>query len=808
MLVLPLTLSAGGSILSFEMEITGMNRSKARAEVYRIVGRENSQDRAEKHRTIAYVYTDEVGNPLYRVVRRERGTGTIRQKTFHIERYESGHWQNGLGTVRRVPYRLKKLVTTNFVLIVEGEKACETLRKRLKVFATTNPMGAGKWLPEYAQHFRGKHVTIIPDNDQPGRSHALKIAESLLSVAASISITELPNVAEKGDVTDWQRAGGTREQLRTLIENAPVLKKAGLEALRRRWSLDNSHVAPQSFPFRVSDKGVFWLEGKDGPARLAAPVVVIAQTRDAEGNNWGRLLRWPDAEGREHRWPMPMELLASDATAPRARLLADGLPYITTNARLRERFAEYLQTAPVEDRVLCIARVGWHGKAFALPDRTIAPEGTETVLFQTPFESAHHWGTKGTADEWREQVGELCCGNSRLILAVSCGFAGPLLSLIGAESGGIHFCGPTSTGKSTALIVGGSVCGGGGRTGFVQPWRTTVNGLEAIAEAHNDGTLFLDELSQVDPREAAETAYLLGNGQGKVRMTRSITVRRRLTWNLIYVSAGETTLAEHAASAGKRTRGGADVRLLNVESDAGAGMGLFEDLHGAASPGEFAHRLKGAALNFYGTVFESFLRSLVRNRKFAKSLVLQKQTTLQDCVVDNASGEVRRAAERFGLIGAAGELATRWGLTGWEENEAIRAAKRAFRQWMVSRGGAGNADADAGVRAVRAFILTHGTSRFEKIRSGHGGSGDVVRDRAGFVRLDQESGKPSEFYIFPETFRGEICKGYSHGLVLKELEARGYLHRKPPDMTVKPYFPGVGRPRVFCVLAEILEGND
>ena len=81
-------------------------------------------------------------------------------------------------------------------------------------------------------------------------------------------------------------------------------------------------------------------------------------------------------------------------------------------------------------------------------------------------------------------------------------------------------------------MVGGSVCGGGGKTGFAQTWRTTINGLEATAEAHNDGTLFLDELAQVDPRDAAETAYLLANGQGKARMTRSISARRKLIVDL------------------------------------------------------------------------------------------------------------------------------------------------------------------------------------------------------------------------------------------------------------------------------------
>jgi putative DNA primase/helicase len=108
-----------------------------------------------------------------------------------------------------------------------------------------------------------------------------------------------------------------------------------------------------------------------------------------------------------------------------------------------------------------------------------------------------------------------------LLLAASCGFAGPLLVLAGAESGGVHLFGGTSTGKSTALFIGASVCGGGG-SGFVQSWRSTLNGLEAIAEGHNDATLFLDELAQVDAKEAADTAYMLGNGQGKNRMSKGI----------------------------------------------------------------------------------------------------------------------------------------------------------------------------------------------------------------------------------------------------------------------------------------------
>jgi putative DNA primase/helicase len=39
------------------------------------------------------------------------------------------------------------------------------------------------------------------------------VAGALLAVAASVRILELPGLPEKGDGTDWVRAGGTSEQL-------------------------------------------------------------------------------------------------------------------------------------------------------------------------------------------------------------------------------------------------------------------------------------------------------------------------------------------------------------------------------------------------------------------------------------------------------------------------------------------------------------------------------------------------------------------------------------------------------------------
>jgi len=540
---------------------------------------------------------------------------------------------------------------------------------------------------------------------------------------------------------------------------------------------------------------------------LAARVDVIGKTRDPNGENWGRLLEWRDDEGRKHQWAMPMEALASDLVVVRARLLSEGLPFISPNARRRELFTEYLQTALATDLVRAVSRVGWHEQTYVFPDDAIGPPDSERVLYQSPHQGVHYWNTKGTAEQWRELVGRLCVGNSRLVLAVSAAFAGPLLRLAGAESGGIHFYGTTSTGKSTALIVGGSVLGGGGQAGFVQTWRTTINGLEAIAAAHNDGTLFLDELAQVDPGQAAETAaYLLGNGQGKGRMTRNIGARSRLTWTLLYVSAGEQTLSDHVAELGKKARGGAEIRLLNIQADAGAEMGLFEELHGELSPDAFSRTIKDAAKDRYGAPFREFLSVLATKLAEVPADLRRASNAFQHFVPVRASGEVRRAAHRFALIGAAGELATEWGLTGWPQGESLETARRCFAEWLANRGTAGSSDLELAIQGVREFLERNGAARFQPMSTAEQESKFPIRDRAGFRRENPQTGE-TEYLIFPDVFRGEVCSGSDHKAVLKAMDARGFLTRDGQHLTFKPRLPELGLVRVYAVRASIL-GNE
>src|SRR5206468_9895549 len=207
-------------------------------------------------------------------------------------------------------------------------------------------------------------------------------------------------------------------------------------------------------------------------------------------------------------------------------------------------------------------------------------------------------------EEWRQYVAALCPGNSRLVLAVSMGFAATLLEFTGQESSGINLVGDSSTGKTTVLRVSASVFGG---PDYMHRWRATTNGLEAVAASHNDTLLPLDELAQVDPREAGEIAYLLANGSGKARASRSGGARRPASWRLLFLSAGEIGLAQHMREGGKTVKAGQEVRLVEIPADAGAGFGVFEDLHGYESGAALAKAITDGASRFYGTALTAFL---------------------------------------------------------------------------------------------------------------------------------------------------------------------------------------------------------
>lgn len=167
---------------------------------------------------VTYDYLDENGKLLFQVVR-------MRPKSFRQRQPgKNGEWVWNLKGARRLLYHLPDLIATptdQWIFLCEGEKDADRL-KSLGLTATTNPQGAGKWLPEYTEMLRGKKVVILPDNDPAGESHLNRIVPALTPVTADIRVLRLPGLPPKGDVSDWLDKGGTVEQLMQLVESASI----------------------------------------------------------------------------------------------------------------------------------------------------------------------------------------------------------------------------------------------------------------------------------------------------------------------------------------------------------------------------------------------------------------------------------------------------------------------------------------------------------------------------------------------------------------------------------------------------------
>lgn len=166
---------------------------------------------------VTYNYVDLAGRP-YQTVRYEPKDFRQRQGD------EQGGWVWNLQGIKLNLYRRTELDAADPaepVLYAEGEKDADAARA-CGFVATAHAMGAGKFRDDYREALAGRHVVLIEDNDDAGRAHATKGAVLFHGAAASVRILRLPNLPDKGDLSDWLAAGGTAEELRALIKQTPV----------------------------------------------------------------------------------------------------------------------------------------------------------------------------------------------------------------------------------------------------------------------------------------------------------------------------------------------------------------------------------------------------------------------------------------------------------------------------------------------------------------------------------------------------------------------------------------------------------
>ena len=771
------------------------------------------------------------------------------------KRFLAGGRKSGLWHV------IGSIAGADVLLLAEGYATAASLHE-----ATTRPVAvafdAGN-LVHVAKELRTLHpalpLLICGDDDQathartgknPGRDKAATAARAVDGDGA-VGRTVFPEglSAEQSDFNDLAAIAGAdavRQQIERAVQEIRALVpgqdvKPGAGALKpvtegqgggngadgpgapSGGDGDGDDAGPPEWDaFNVDANGV-WHTARDAegnskkPQWLCTRLDVTARTRADDANGWGYLLQFSDPDRNAKTWAMPSAMLSGDGSEWAGRLRDMGLR-MAPGTQPRNLIAKYIDTRNPPDRVTCTDRVGWHGSVFVLPSGSIGTAAGRRFVFQSESGMEDSFRRSGDLADWQANVGALCVGNSRLAFSVCCALAGAMLRPAGMEGGGFHLRGNSSIGKTTGLKVAASVWG---RSSYMQRWRSTDNALETTAVQHCDGLLILDEIGQIDGRVLGECAYMLANGQEKGRATRSGLSRRKRTWLNLFLSSGEISMADHMAEAGKRTRAGQEVRMLDVPLDAGRSMGGIEELHGREGPAQLAEEIGKAAARHYGTAGRAWLEWAAANHSVLPASLQQLiETYLDQLVPESASQQVRRAGNRFALVAAAGELATQAGITGWTTGESLRAVLQCFNAWLAARGHLDNGE-DAGMlHQVRQFLELNGEGRFTWWHRAMDDHTPKTLNRAGFRRLIGSDGKPIksdsdhqreygermstadgeeaqvEFIVLREAFVREVCKGFDADAVAKLLQRRGHLKHDAGRLTSKPRLPGMGN--VWC----------
>jgi uncharacterized protein (DUF927 family) len=677
-----------------------------------------------------------------------------------------------------------------------------------------NGSGAAKhtdWEPLF-----GRETLIWPDNDSSGETFANDVATMLSAQGPSMKVFRMPvptvrPVIENGgprlepgftapkgwDAADAVAEGWTAGHLELFLESEPPSKIAC------EYEVDS---------FVVNDEGVHQRrENRDGDpflVKVSSRIDVIAQSRRLTDPEWGYLLAIRNPDGETVEWCMPRSLMAKQT-----ELLAELLKRGASLQRADAVCAYFLATDSAE-RILTVDQPGWHkdgsGKwAFVLPHQTFSEPGMGRILMEG-IGAIKGFAANGSFIAWNDQIGVLCKGNSRLVFAVSAALVGPTLNLLDAEGGGFHLYGQSSIGKSTATSLAASVWGS---TEFVEQWRTTDNALEAKAALHNDTLLVLDEVNQASSEVLGDVAYMLGNGTGKARADRSGEAKAIHRFRLVCLSNGEESLKLKLQSDDVNFMAGQEVRLPSIAADAGKGWGLFEDLHGHSNAQSLAMHLKEQVGKVYGSLGPAWIRYLLeasRTRKFRERVTASRSEFVTRFVPVGSSAQVIRVAQRFGLVAAVGEEAIRAGLLPWPEGEATAGAKTCFLSWIEDRGGVESQESQRYLAHMRRFIAQYGESRFspwEQQNSDDPDTQSKTINRVGWRRLNDQD--QFEYYIIPEAYRSEVCRGLDPKMMTRFLRQRELLKLGPGEKsTVNVRVPGYPAAKMYWIKASILDGGE
>lgn len=182
----------------------------------------------------------------------------------------------------------------------------------------------------------------------------------------------------------------------------------------------------------------------------------------------------------------------------------------------------------------------------------------------------------GTWDGWCAAVAKVAAF-PLVLVGIYGACAAPLLRLLECDNFIIDWYGRSGRGKTTSLRFGMSCWGAPEEgNGLIRSWSATATGAERVAVALSDMAMALDDTAKVPDRDKpkiASTLYMIANGSGKVRGTRT-GLDQVASWKTVCLSTGEASATSFTQDEGVQAR----CLSLSGHPLGEAGADLAEDL--------------------------------------------------------------------------------------------------------------------------------------------------------------------------------------------------------------------------------------
>ena len=480
------------------------------------------------------------------------------------------------------------------------------------------------------------------------------------------------------------------------------------------------YISPQTGDLHVGGS-----ETEPGEIIAQAPVWVHARAKNLYGE-YSLVVKFFNYDREETTLTFPTAILSDVGGMVGRQMRALGMPLIAGKEKMVNRYID--QMAKWCRTTGWIAeKIGWfegrNPPVFVLPETILGHKPEDPEVFYQPVlqQDVRSLTARGSLKDWQYHVADKTKKNPLLLFGILAGLAGPLNKLAKGESGGFHFCGDTSTGKTAIAQAAASVWGDASdpqnmadRTS-IRKWKSTVSGLEAYAQLHNDIVLCLDEIGGTRPEDVSEAIYLLTGGIPKGRSQADGGSKRQPTWHTLLISTGELTIEQVLNQAGQEQKGGQRHRMPDIRCDTtGTGVVYDEDLTTLAERGAFVSRFKDSCSRYYGTAGPAFVTWILSQletkglQKFSDELVRNvdefKQNLLED--IDQLPSEGLRMVNRLAIIGIAGLYASEVGVMDIIPADIHQAVVTVRNLWMEGME-AYKSEADRTIEYFKHSVLTN-----------------------------------------------------------------------------------------------------